>query len=199
VSRSSYHEAVSAPVPEPGDSRRGFAEACAALGDDLGWMLGAVFRSYRDAAKAVMGELPGGPRGYQVLRFAAEESSATQLAIAQQLGIDRTVMTYLLDDLVRAGLVERRADPTDRRARHVVATAEGRTRLTHLDEQLRLAEQAVLAPLSGEDATAFRDMLRRLAFHVEDYTPAVACTEAEALDAAEPVAGTPRGQRPASA
>jgi DNA-binding MarR family transcriptional regulator len=176
-------------------SPRGFAEACEVLGDDLGWMLGAVFRSYRDAAKAVMGELPGGPRGYQVLRFAAEESSATQLAIAQQLGIDRTVMTYLLDDLVRAGLVERRADPSDRRARHVVATEAGRTRLAHLDEQLRSAEQAVLGPLSAEEATAFRGMLRRLAFQVEDYTPATACTEAEALDAAESPAGTSRGRR----
>lgn len=194
----SYHEAVSAPVPEPGESPRGFAEACAALGDDLGWMLGAVFRSYRDAAKAVMGELPGGPRGYQVLRFAAQESSATQLAIAQQLGIDRTVMTYLLDDLVRAGLVERRADPTDRRARHVVATAEGRTRLAQLDDQLRSAEQAVLGPLSAAEAEAFRGMLRRLAFHVEDYTPSTACTEAEALDAADSPAGTPRGRRRAS-
>jgi len=179
-------------VPEPGVSPRGFAEACAALGDDLGWMLGAVFRSYRDAAKAGMGELPGGPRGYQVLRFAAEESSATQLAIAQQLGIDRTVMTYLLDDLVRAGLVERRADPSDRRARHVVATAAGRTRLAELDEEFRRAEEAVLAPLSAAEAAAFRGMLRRLAFQVEDYTPATACTEAEALDAADATARPPR-------
>ena len=185
-------------MPEPGVSPRGFAEACAALGDDLGWMLGAVFRSYRDAAKTGMGELPGGPRGYQVLRFAAEESSATQLAIAQQLGIDRTVMTYLLDDLVRAGLVERRADPSDRRARHVVATAAGRTRLAELDEEFRRAEEAVLAPLSAAEAAAFRGMLRRLAFQVEDYTPATACTEAEALDAADATARPPRRRNVAS-
>ena len=194
MSRSSYHEAVSVPVPEQSDSPRGFADACAALGDDLGWMLGAVFRSYRDAAKAVMGDLPGGPRGYQVLRFAAQESSATQLAIAQQLGIDRTVMTYLLDDLVRAGVVERRADPSDRRARHVVATVAGRDRLAQLDERLRLAEQAVLGPLSADEATVFRGLLRRLAFQVEDYTPADVCTEAEALDDAD---DAPRTTRPA--
>ena len=178
-------------MPDPDASHRGFAEACAALGDDLGWMLGAVFRSYRDAAKGVVGELPGGPRGYQVLRFAAEESAATQLAIAQQLGIDRTVMTYLLDDLERAGLVERRADPTDRRARRVVATEAGRDRLALLDDRLRLAERVVLAPLSAEEATVFRELLRRLAFQVEDYHPADVCTEAAALDAA--ASGTASG------
>ena len=31
-------------------------------------------------------------------------------------------MTYLLDDLEAAGLVERRPDPTDRRARRVAPT-----------------------------------------------------------------------------
>ena len=73
--------------------------------------------------------MPGGPRGYQVLASAAVEGPRTQLALAQQLGLDRTVMTYLLDDLQKAGLVERRPDPADRRARRVVLTDAGRARL----------------------------------------------------------------------
>jgi DNA-binding MarR family transcriptional regulator len=188
-----YHEAVSAPAPQPETDPGGFAAACAALDDDLGWALGAVARSYRGAAKDAIGELPGGPRGYQVLRFAAEESAATQLAIAQRLGIDRTVMTYLLDDLERAGLVERRPDPADRRARRVVATTEGRTRLALLDERLRLAEGHVLAPLSAAEAAQFRTLLQRLATQVDDFTPAVACQEAEALDAVD--SAKPRRRR----
>jgi DNA-binding MarR family transcriptional regulator len=36
-------------------------------------------------------------------------------------------MTYLLDSLAEAGLVERRPDPADRRARRIVATARGRS------------------------------------------------------------------------
>jgi MarR family transcriptional regulator for hemolysin len=45
-----------------------------------------------------------------------------KLALAQHLGIDRTAMTYLLDDLETAGLIERRPGPADWRARRVVAT-----------------------------------------------------------------------------
>ncbi len=35
-------------------------------------------------------------------------------------------MTYLLDDLEAAGLIERRPDPSDRRARRLAATPHGR-------------------------------------------------------------------------
>src|SRR5204862_8339718 len=47
---------------------------------------------------------------------AAQGVVRTQLALAQHLGVDRTVMTYLIDDLEAAKLIERRPDPTDRRA-----------------------------------------------------------------------------------
>src|ERR1700710_2642901 len=87
-----------------------------ALADDLGWGLGTVFRAYVTAAHAAVADLPGGPRGYQVLSAAAHGTVGSQLALAQHLGVDRTVMTYLLDDLQAAGLIERRPDPADPRA-----------------------------------------------------------------------------------
>jgi DNA-binding MarR family transcriptional regulator len=187
---------VSAAVPESDVPARGDVEACAALGDDLGWALGVLARTYRDVAKEAFGDLPGGARGYQVLRYAAGEAPATQLALAQQLGIDRTVMTYLLDDLERAGVAERRPDPADRRARRVAATAEGRARLAKLDARLREAEDVVLQPLSGEEAAAFRGMLQRLATQVDDGTAAEACNEAAAdLDAGRGAAPSGRSRR----
>ena len=78
---------------------------------DLGWMLGASFRAYAKAAGHVLSDLPGGPRGYQVLVAAARGTARSQLALAQQLGVDRTVMTYLLDDLEAARLIKRQPDP----------------------------------------------------------------------------------------
>src|SRR4051794_3080233 len=87
------------------------AVACSeALSDDLGWGLGVVFRAYVAAANAAVSDLPGGQRGYQVLAAAAKGAVSSQLALAQHLGVDRTVMTYLLDDLESAGLIERRPD-----------------------------------------------------------------------------------------
>src|SRR5690242_17275518 len=100
-----------------------------ALDGDLGWTLGVVFRAYVKATNVVVGDLPGGHRGYQVLAAATRDQPESQSALCQRLGIDKTVMTYLLDDLERADLVVRRPAPTDRRTRHVVATETGRERL----------------------------------------------------------------------
>src|SRR3954462_2677389 len=89
---------------------------------DFGWALGVVFRAYLKAAGEVTGTLPGGPRGHQVLEAATRHPPVSQSVIAQEIGCDRTVMTYRLADLERKGLLPRRPDPADRRSRQVVAT-----------------------------------------------------------------------------
>ncbi len=143
----------------------------AALADDLGWGLGVVFRAYVTAADAAVAELPGGPRGYQVLAAATRSDVGSQLALAQHLGIDRTVMTYLLDDLHAAGLIERHQDPADRRVRRVVATEHGAAMLIELDRRLRGVEARVLDPLDIEERDAFRAQLRRLATQIDTLDP----------------------------
>jgi DNA-binding MarR family transcriptional regulator len=143
-----------------------------ALSDDLGWALGVVFRAYAKAASVAFSELPGGPRGYQVLASAARGQPGSQLELARHLGVDRTVMTYLLDDLEKAGLIERRPDPQDRRARQIVATASGRERLDRLDQRMQAAERHVLAGLDAEaDRRAFRALLFQLAAHADALDP----------------------------
>lgn len=129
---------------------------------ELGWALGTIFRAHLQAAQEVVGGLPGGPRGYQVL-VAAHGSPGSQLSMAQQLGVDRTVMTYLLDELEQAGLVVRRPDPADRRARRVELTDAGNARLCALERDLRVAEDALLVPLDPEEQETLRGLLHRVA------------------------------------
>jgi DNA-binding MarR family transcriptional regulator len=142
------------------------------LRDDLGWALGVVFRAYAKAASAAFTDVPGGPRGYQVLAAAARSQPGSQQELAGHLGVDRTVMTYLLDDLERAGLIERRPDPADRRARRIAATGRGAELLGDLDERLHAAEDGVLSGLgAGADQAMFRKLLARLAIQVNALDP----------------------------
>jgi DNA-binding MarR family transcriptional regulator len=174
-------------VPAPPRTNDRLAED--RLAGDLGWGLAVVFRGWVKAADAVTEGLPGGHRAYQVLCAAARDEPGSQAALAHRLGIDRTVMTYLLDDLVRAGLVERQPDPDDRRNRRVVATAYGKTVLTELDERFCRAEQHLLAGLDAEGQQAFRGLLRELAAHVNDLDPvATACDVVEDISRREPPA-----------
>jgi DNA-binding MarR family transcriptional regulator len=163
--------------------------SCAGLDSDLGWTLGVVFRAYLRAATAVTDDLPGGPRGYQVLAAAARDEPGSQSSLAQRLGVDRTVMTYLLDELVTAGLVERQADPADRRSRLVAATEHGHTVLDGLDARLRAAEEHLLAGLNEADRALLRSLLQRLAAQANELDPVTsACNVAEDIEVAEAAA-----------
>src|SRR5580704_1985722 len=165
-------------------------ESCT-LSSDLGWALGVLSRFYVKAAAAIFAEMPGGPRGYQVLAAAARDEHGSQLALAQHLGVDRTVMTYLLDSLAEVGLIERRPDPADRRARRIVATARGRSLLDGLGERLREAEDQVLDGLAeAEDRQAFRALLQRLAVYAATSLDSTALDSAGPDPCTEPVPGS---------
>jgi DNA-binding MarR family transcriptional regulator len=168
----------------------GDGDACCgedALAGDLGWGLGMIFRAYVKAAHAAVADLPGGPRGFQVLSAATQGTVGSQLALAQHLGIDRTVMTYLLDDLEASNLIERRPDPADRRARRIVATQKGNELLASLNDRLRAAEADLLAPLGTEPCVAFRAQVRLLATQLDAHDPPDSpCDLADEVDAEIP-------------
>ncbi|WP_020388889.1 MarR family winged helix-turn-helix transcriptional regulator [Kribbella catacumbae] len=138
---------------------------------DLGWALGVVFRRYAKAAAEALDDVPGGPRGYQVLATTVSEGPKRQLDLAAQLGVDRTVMTYLLDDLEKAGLVQRQADPADRRARLIVPTAQGEETLCDLEGRLADREDAVMGSLDDGERMVFRMLLKRIAVQADQVDP----------------------------
>jgi DNA-binding MarR family transcriptional regulator len=157
------------------------------LADDLGWGLAVVFRAYVKAADAVTDGIPGGHRGYQVLVAAARDEPGSQAALAQRLGMDRTVMTYLLDDLEAAALVARQPDPLDRRSRRIVATEHGRELLIDLETRFGHAEQRLLAGLAPDARPVFRALLRDVAAHANAVDPvATACDAITDLTARDP-------------
>lgn len=137
--------------------------AAGGLEAELGWSLHRVATAFRHSAGGTVADLPGGSRGYQVLVAAEAGPPSSQLALAQRLGIDRTAMTYLVDELEAAGLVTRRPHPADRRVRHVAVTALGRTALASARRALRTAEDELLAALAPVEAAQLRALLVRVA------------------------------------
>ncbi|HEY0692913.1 MAG TPA: MarR family winged helix-turn-helix transcriptional regulator [Kribbella sp.] len=154
-------------MTSPSPEVRARLAAGTSVEDDLGWALGVVFRRYAKAAAAALAEMPGGPRGYQVLATVVLEGPRRQLDLAQHLGVDRTVMTYLLDDLEKAALVERQSDPADRRARLIAPTEVGRRTLCELETELAAAEGDVLGSLGESERQVFRTLLQRVAVQAD--------------------------------
>ena len=127
----------------------------------LGWSLGVIFRGWHDGVTAALADFPHGARGHQILEFVAGGTLPSQVTLATHLGIDRTVLTYVIDDLVEAGVIERRADAADRRVRRLAITEDGRTTLDALDARVAAAEEALLQDLSPEDQGLLRAVLDR--------------------------------------
>jgi DNA-binding MarR family transcriptional regulator len=144
---------------------------------DLGWAINVVFRAFRETASASLADLPGGPRGYLVLSTVAQDLPRSQLALAQQLVVDKTAMTYLLDALEQAGLVERRPDPADRRQRQIVLTPNGHCALEEFRGRLAEAEQRLLGALTPEEALVFRQLFDRVARSTQKVTEPCAVGE----------------------
>jgi len=146
------------PIEPPADLGR----SCPA-NDELGWGLTTTATAYRKWAVDAVAALPSGLRGYLILSAVSLECSPSQLALANQLGIDKSSMTALVDGLESAGLIERRPDPDDRRARQLLITEAGQLALAQARERLDLAEKRLLAPLTPTEASVFRAMVARIA------------------------------------
>ena len=82
--------------------------------------------------------------------------------IACRLHCDPSNVTGISDRLEERGLVERQADPEDRRVKMLALTKKGERVATALTERL-LAPPPELAALAPEDQEALRDLLRRAA------------------------------------
>ncbi len=77
-----------------------------------------------------------------------------QNALADALGIEGPSLVRLLDQLCAAGLVERREDATDRRARILRLTPAGQALVSKIEADLDRLRETVFAGVSAADLEA---------------------------------------------
>jgi DNA-binding MarR family transcriptional regulator len=92
----------------------------------------------------------------------------SQQEVARRMGVDRTTMVALIDELESKGLVQRRPDPDDRRKNVVLLTEAGRTTLRGAAAATEQAERRFLASLPGDQSATFTEALRAVAFPDSD-------------------------------
>lgn len=125
-------------------------------------MLAKADQELQGRIEQVIAHLELVPRHFGVLVLLSESGALRQKTIAADLRLDRTTVTYLVDDLEARGWLERGCDPDDRRAHAVHLTPAGEDALADLRPRMRSAEGDFLAPLSTQECDQLRALLNRL-------------------------------------
>jgi DNA-binding MarR family transcriptional regulator len=103
------------------------------------------------------------PRHYGVLRAIAALEGATQQAVGSRLELAPPRMVALIDDLEKRGLVERRRNPSDRRAYGLFLTESGRSCLEAAVAAANAEEEALLGGLDPAQREQLERLLREIA------------------------------------
>jgi DNA-binding MarR family transcriptional regulator len=129
------------------------------LDDRLGFLLKTAYAQLAQRVDAALAPLGLTARQLAVLSVIAADDALSQIALGERLGVDRTTIVAMLDELEGSGLVERRRDPRDRRRNALALTGSGRARVTRAERARAAAESAYLSPL---DESAARDLVAAL-------------------------------------
>ncbi|GAA2790535.1 MarR family winged helix-turn-helix transcriptional regulator [Crossiella cryophila] len=129
---------------------------------DLAAMIGPLVRGLVAAELPVLRAHGVSMWAYSVLTALDEGPVRTQAALAQAIGADKTRIIGVLDGLQQQGLIERRADPADRRVRLVSITERGTALRRAAQAEIQAKEERVLARLPSAERAAFLAALETL-------------------------------------
>ena len=103
------------------------------------------------------------PRHFGMLSHLAANEGQSQQALSRALGIHRSAVVALVDDLEHRGLAERRRDPADRRAYTLYLTPRGRDVLADLRRMAEEHEDELLSGLDASERAQIVSLLQRVA------------------------------------
>jgi DNA-binding MarR family transcriptional regulator len=145
------------PVPRPDLPR-----VPAALTERLGFLVAKTHAIVHAIAEETLAPLDLHVKEYAGLNVLYEAGPLSQHAVGAILGVDRTTMVAVVDELERKGLVERGRNPDDRRAYALAITDDGVSTMRRARRLLATAERRFVAPLSPAEVEQLRDLLARL-------------------------------------
>jgi DNA-binding MarR family transcriptional regulator len=143
---------------EVNDGRRD--QRIGALGDMLNALVSQSRALTAQAAVTFHPELQ--PAAFHIALWLNAFGPAKPSAVAQAVGMDRSAASRLTRDLVRWGLIETYADPSDRRSIVLSLTADGYRRMDAAMQAKGITFRQRVASWSEEDLLLCTDLLRRL-------------------------------------
>jgi MarR family transcriptional regulator for hemolysin len=129
----------------------------------LTWMVLPAGRAWQKAAGAALASFGVSlSAAAPILVVARLGDGVQQRVVAYEAGIDSAAVVRSVDQLERDGLLLRKPDPIDRRAKTLHLTPEGRILARKLEKVIRKLRDELLTGVSPEDGAAAVRVLREL-------------------------------------
>lgn len=109
----------------------------------------------------VIGEQKLRPGLFSLLVLAHSNPGICQIELGTHLGVDKASMVALLDQLERAGLIERRRSTRDRRRQGIFLTVAGQRELDGLMHKVRQLERQMASRFTKAELEQFLGFLQR--------------------------------------
>jgi DNA-binding MarR family transcriptional regulator len=134
----------------------------ASLADQVGYLLSKAHLRVHVGANEALEPLGLTVKHYGLLTLLVHEGPVSQGRLGEVMRIDRTTMVALIDDLERAGHVDRSRNPEDRRAYVLSATSTGKRVQRKAAALMKGVYDEALSPLSAGERRELRRMLRAI-------------------------------------
>jgi DNA-binding MarR family transcriptional regulator len=132
-------------------------------GDDIAYLLVQLGFHVARGFTERLAPLGLEPRQFGMLTRLAANEGTSQQAIGELIGLNPTRMVFLVDELEKQGLVERRRNPDDRRSYALYLTGQGRARLSEARRVSIGHDREIGASLTGAQRRELAALLRQVA------------------------------------
>ncbi len=122
----------------------------------------AQIRVYEDFY-AGLANLDTTPTRFTLMLLIRENPGIRSVDLARTLGVARSGMVRLIDELEQRDLISREVDQRDRRNQSLVLTGSGRRMLSRLEEAVKEHEVRVTGKLSESERKKLLELLWRVA------------------------------------
>ncbi len=130
--------------------------------ESLGFLLADVSRLMRRAFKQRLEGSALTLAQARALVYVSRNEGVRQVELAELLEVQPITLARLLDQLADRGLIERRPDPTDRRAYRIHLTAAAAPHLAAIRQVAALIRNDALRGFGKEEAAAVLSALRQM-------------------------------------
>jgi DNA-binding MarR family transcriptional regulator len=133
--------------------------------DNFGRLLLNAFRYFEQGLMVRLREAGYGELGRVHLSVLRQvDFAGTRVTeLADRVGVTKQAMSQFLSECEDLGFLERRADPSDGRAKLVYFTAKGQAFMNAVKRVIQSAEKEIVATLGAAEVERLRDGLKKLA------------------------------------